>query len=128
MINIQLKTKFTQGIGLLVAISIAAFMVYESVDFFQTRQTHAAFSALLRADSKRMRMGDGLEATEAYVAALRAVDLDFTHKELRPAFAAYIAGFEEGLMLAKSGKPTAPADAKIKKAHEELTKIAEQYD
>jgi hypothetical protein len=69
-----------------------------------------------------------LESAETYVAALKAINVDYTKKELRPAFAAYVAGFEEGLTLLKTGKSTTSADAKIKAAHQELVKIARRYD
>ena len=71
--RIELKTKWTQGIGLAVAIAVASLATYESISFFQVRQTREVFSAKFRADAKRRRMGEGLAATEAYIAALKAI-------------------------------------------------------
>lgn len=126
--KLELKSKRAQAIFLVVAIAFASLTAFSFVDLIQTQRTREVFSAIGKANEARRKMGESMESAEAFVAALRAINVDYTKKELRPAFSAYVGGFEEGLALAKSGKSTANSDAKILAAHEELVQIAQRYE
>ncbi|MBP6863795.1 MAG: hypothetical protein KBC32_00850 [Candidatus Didemnitutus sp.] len=126
--KIDLSSKRAQGIFAVISICFAVWVGFGFVDFIQTQRTRDVFSAIGKANDERKKKGENLEAAEAYVVALRAIDVDYTKKELRPAFEAYVRGFEEGLALLKAGKDSASADAKISAAHRDLVEIAKRYD
>ena len=126
--KIDLSSKRAQVIFAAVSIGFAIWVGFGFVDFIQTQRTRDVFSAIGKANDERKKKGESLGAAEAYVAALRAVDLDYTKKELRPAFEAYVRGFEEGLALLRAGKDSASADAKISAAHRDLVEIAKRYE
>ena len=126
--KIELKSKRAQAILLVVVIAFAFLTAFGLVDFIQTQRTRAVFSAIGAANEERNKKGENMEAAEAFVTALRSINVDYTKGELRPAFSAYVSGFEEGLALAKAGKSTASCDAKIQDAHEKLVQIAKRYE
>ncbi|MCM2273684.1 MAG: hypothetical protein NDI75_02635 [Candidatus Didemnitutus sp.] len=126
--KIDLSSKRAQGIFAVISVCFAVLVGFGFVDFIQTQRTRDVFSAIGKANDERKKKGESLEAAEAYVVALRAIDVDYTKKELRPAFEAYVRGFEEGLALLKAGKDSASADALISAAHRDLVEIAKRYE
>lgn len=126
--KIDLSSKRAQVVVAALSIGFAIWVGFGFVDFIQTQRTRDVFSAIGKANDERKKKGESLEAAEAYVVALRAIDVDYTKKELRPAFEAYVRGFEEGLALLKAGKDSAVADARISAAHRELVEIANRYE
>ena len=126
--KIDLTSKRAQVWVLVISLGVAALMGYGFVDFIQTQRTREVFSAIGKANEERIKKGEGVEAAESYVTALHAINADYTKKRLKPALAAYVGAFEEGLALLKAGKSTANADAKITAAHQELVRIATRHD
>jgi hypothetical protein len=127
-VKMQLKSKRSQvfiGIFTLVSLALA---VFGNVNFIQTQRTREVFKAIGNANEARIKAGANVASAEAYIAALRRIDVDYAKKELRPAFSAYVDGLEEGLELTKAGKSTSNADAKVKAAYDELNEIARRYD
>ncbi|MBI5381453.1 MAG: hypothetical protein HZA31_06095 [Opitutae bacterium] len=126
--KIEIKSRKSQVVFFLIAAGFATWVGFGFVDFIQLQRTRNVFSAIEQANDQRKKKGESLEAADAYLAALRAIDVDYTKKELRPAYTSYVSGFAEGIQLAKEGKSTEPADAKIKAAHQALVEIAKRYE
>jgi hypothetical protein len=126
--KIELKTRRSKGIAL--AFSVAAFglIVYANIDFIQQQRTHEVFTAIGRANQNRIQKGESWDAYRAYVVELRAINTNYAKTGLKPVFAAYVQGLEDGLALEKAGKNTAEADARIKQAYDKLLSIAKRND
>lgn len=124
----DISSKRSQALFAVISVVFALWIGFGFVDFIQTQRTLNVFTDIGKANDLRKNNGESLEAAEAYISALRAIDLDYTKKELRTAFTAYVNGFEEGLELFKAGKITTSADVKISAAHRELLEIAERYE
>ncbi len=126
--KIDLTSKRARGIFAVISVCFALWVGFSCVDFIQTQRTRNVLTAIGKANDERKKKGESLEAAESYVVALRTIDVDYTKKELRPAFEAYVRGFEEGFALLKDGKDSASADAKISAAHRELVEMAKRYE
>lgn len=120
--------KLRLAVGYLAIAGLAVWGGFKVVDLVEMHRTREVFAAISAASEARKQRGPTLEAAEAYVATLRGLDLSYLKKDLRPAFEAYVAGLEESLALAREGRDTAPADAKVAAAQRALAEIAERYN
>ena len=123
----SLEPRQRRPTALIVVVAFAGFFIFASVDFFQNARTRQVFAAMGKANEARVKRGASSDSAEAFLADLRAIDLNYTKKELRPAFFAYVNAMEEELTLAKAGKETVEVEVRAKSAQAELLRIAKDY-
>jgi hypothetical protein len=126
--KIDLTSRRNQVAFLLFGIAVWVLLGFGFVDFIQTQRTREVFAAIGKANEERKSKGENIASAEAFVAALRKINVSYAKKELKPAFEAYVSGFEEGLALLKAGKSTEMADIKTQAAYQQLVEIARRYD
>lgn len=126
--KLDLTSIRSQAIVIVIGTVFMAWVVFGFVDLIQTQRTRQVFEAIGNANEVRIKKGESIESAEVYIAALRAIDLDYTKKDLRSAFEAYLSGFEEGIAALKAGKDPAAANEKSLAAHHQLVEIAKRYE
>jgi hypothetical protein len=126
--KIDLRAKPSQLAFLILSIAFATWVGFALVDFVQIQRTRSALTAIDKANQARMKKGESFETADAFIRALRAIDLDYTKEDFKAALVTYTDSIEKGLALARAGQSTAASDAKIQAALRQLIHVARKYE
>ncbi|HWZ95148.1 MAG TPA: hypothetical protein VNW30_08140 [Opitutaceae bacterium] len=113
----------------ILAVSIAACLVASAswLNYARTlNRNRDAFVALGEANNERLKAGPGIESAEAFVAALRKIDVSHTSRRFQEAFRLYVEGLAEGISRLKAGKVLGDSDTNTKTGYSELLAISRQ--